>query len=62
MLAFCPAVFAENVKVAVKPVSVVRGPELSFGDIADISGGAIRLVARNTPASRSAEAAPGAST
>ena len=44
MLALCPVVFAENVKVAVKPVSVVRGPELNFGDIADISGGAIERV------------------
>ena len=44
MLALCPVVFAENVKVAVKPVSMVRGPELNFGDIADISGGAIERV------------------
>ena len=44
MLAFCPTVFAENVKVAVKPISVVRGPELSFGDIADISGGTVERV------------------
>ena len=44
MLTFCPAVFAETVKVAVKPVSVVRGPELNFGDIAEISGSALERV------------------
>lgn len=44
MLAFGPVAFAENVKVAVKPVSVVRGPVLSFGDIAEISGGAAERV------------------
>ncbi len=44
MLAFGPVTFAETVKVAVKPVSVVRGPDLTFGDIAEISGGALERV------------------
>ena len=44
MLALSPAVFAENVTISVKPVSLVRGPELNFGDIAEISGAAVERV------------------
>lgn len=44
MLTFCPVAFAGNVTVAVKTMSVVRGPGLTFGDIAEISGGAAERV------------------
>ncbi len=46
VLAFCPFAFANptNVTVAVKPASLVRGPGLTLGDIADVSGGAAERV------------------
>ena len=46
VLAFCPFAFANptNVMVAVKPASLVRGPGLTLGDIADVSGGAAERV------------------
>ncbi len=46
ILAFCPFAFANtaNVTVAVKSISVVRGPGLTLGDIADVSGGAAERV------------------
>ena len=44
MLTFCPVAFADNVTVAVKTASVVRGPGLTFGDIAEISGGAAERI------------------